>query len=273
MTETMPGPEPNPSQTRASLVEGLQTGDEDRWQQFYRLYGPMIRGFALKAGLTETEADEVMQETCIGLAKNVGEFHYDPAKCRFKTWLLNLASWRVKNQFTKRQRWDERVHARVNPANDPDGTATIERDPDPNAQNLDMLWDAEWRGSLLKTALEKVRAKFSATQFQVFDLNEYPLPTPAQLNRHLHLYGREGTDVIRSILAKPESPDELAVKSAEANTKEQARKRTARRTGIKEQARALLARSPELNYMALADALNVGDRRAKSLLDELAISA
>ncbi|MHB8521178.1 MAG: RNA polymerase sigma factor [Limisphaerales bacterium] len=168
----MPDPEPNATQTRASLVQGLQAGDEDRWQQFYRLYGPVIRGFALKAGLTETEADEVMQETCIGLAKNVGEFQYDPAKCRFKTWLLNLASWRVKNQFAKRQRWDERVHGRPNPVpNDPARTATVDRVADPNARTIEVLWDEEWRGSVLKTALEKVRAKVSATQFQVFDLN------------------------------------------------------------------------------------------------------
>ena len=172
MSNTMPSPDPNPTQTRASLVQGLQAGDEDRWHQFYRLYGPMIRGFALKAGLTETEADEVMQETCIGLAKNVGEFHYDPSKCRFKTWLLNLTSWRVKNQFTKRQRWDERIHGRPNPArSDPDRSSTIERAADPNTQRLDVLWDEEWRGSLLKTALEKIRAQFSATQFQIFDLN------------------------------------------------------------------------------------------------------
>ena len=50
-------------------------------------------------------------------------------------------------------------------------TSTIERAADPNAQTLDVLWDEEWRGSLLKTALERIRAQFSATQFQIFDLN------------------------------------------------------------------------------------------------------
>ena len=100
MTTTMPRSDGNTVQTRASLVQGpLQAGDEDRWQEFYRLYAPVIRGFALRAGLTETEADEVVQDTCIGVAKNMGEFHYDPKVCRFKSWLLNLASWRVKNQF------------------------------------------------------------------------------------------------------------------------------------------------------------------------------
>jgi RNA polymerase sigma factor (sigma-70 family) len=183
MTTTMPRSEGNTVQTRASLVQGLQAGDENRWQEFYRLYGPVIRGFALKAGLTETEADEVVQETCIGVARNVGEFHYDPAKCRFKSWLLNLASWRVKNQFTNRERWDERVHGSSGetpvgasqrpalPNEDTARSAAIERVADPHAQPLDAIWDEEWQGNLLKAALEKVRAQFSPTQFQIFDLN------------------------------------------------------------------------------------------------------
>lgn len=171
MTTTMPPSESHTVQTKASLIQGLQAGDEERWREFCRLYGPVIRGFALKAGLTETEADEVAQETCIGVARNVEGFRYDPAKCRFKTWLLNLASWRVKNQFTKRQRWDERVHGPAGAANDSEQTATIERIADSRGQELEALWDEEWRTSLLQAALSKVRSEFSATQFQIFDLN------------------------------------------------------------------------------------------------------
>ncbi len=152
--------------TRASLVQGLQAGDEDRWFQFHRIYGPIIRGFALKASLTEAEADEVVQETCIGLAKNVGEFHYDPAKCRFKTWLLNLASWRVKNQLEKRRSWDGRIDRS---ASGDDGSRIVERAPD--SRDFEIIWHEEWRNSLLKVALEKIRAEFSSTQFQIFDLN------------------------------------------------------------------------------------------------------
>lgn len=166
MTDQMPNADDQTVQTRASLLNGLQAGDEDRWHEFHRLYGPVIRAFALKAGLNETEADEVVQETCIGLAKNVGEFHYDPAKCRFKTWLLNLASWRVKNQFEKRKRWDERLHSS---APDSDRTATIERAPDP--ATFEKVWDKEWHDQVMKAAVEKVRSEFSAAQFQMFDLN------------------------------------------------------------------------------------------------------
>jgi RNA polymerase sigma-70 factor (ECF subfamily) len=160
--------------TRASLVQGLQLGDEDRWQDFCRLYGPVIRGFALKAGLTETEADEVVQETTIAVARHVPEFRYDPEVCRFKTWLLNQALWRVKDQLKKRRRWDERVHKPVggSPFLPEDGTArtaTIERVADAKAGELESIWDEEWRSNLLNAALEKVKAEFSAKQFQIFD--------------------------------------------------------------------------------------------------------
>jgi DNA-directed RNA polymerase specialized sigma24 family protein len=69
MTSLMSGSEHETLQTRASLVAGLQAGEEERWQEFYGLYGPLIRRFAFKAGLAEIEAVEVVQETAIALAR------------------------------------------------------------------------------------------------------------------------------------------------------------------------------------------------------------
>ena len=51
-----------------------------------------MRDFAIQAGLMDTEADEVVQETAITVARHLPEFHYDPKVCRFKTWLLNLSN-------------------------------------------------------------------------------------------------------------------------------------------------------------------------------------
>jgi hypothetical protein len=58
MTSIMSGSERETLQTRANLVVGLQAGEEGRWQEFYQLYGPLIRRFALKVALTGIEADE-----------------------------------------------------------------------------------------------------------------------------------------------------------------------------------------------------------------------
>src|SRR5881394_2734509 len=90
--------------TRPSLLVRLKnTDDQQGWQQFNDIYAKLIFGFAIKAGLTEHEAQEVVQETLISAARNLPEFHYDPKVCSFKTWLLNLSQWRVQDQLRKRQ--------------------------------------------------------------------------------------------------------------------------------------------------------------------------
>ncbi len=166
-------------QTRPSLLNRLSVGDDaEGWQEFYRVYGKLVRDFAIKAGLSDSEADEVVQETAIAVARHLPEFRYDPEVCRFKTWLLNQTSWRIKDQLRKRHR-NERLQegtaadANGSPAGacDNDRTATIERVPDPAALNLDALFETEWRSNLLSAALETIKTKFSLKQIQIFDLH------------------------------------------------------------------------------------------------------
>src|SRR6516165_3437175 len=104
MTATMSLPHGTSLETRPSLLRRLQSGDDaESWKEFYRTYGGLIRFFAEKAGLTPDEAEEVVQETAVGVARNLPEFTYDPKVCRFKTWLLNLARWRIQDQIRKRR--------------------------------------------------------------------------------------------------------------------------------------------------------------------------
>ena len=176
---TMAGDEQTSILTRPSLLNRLKTGDNvESWQEFYRVYGKLVRDFAVQAGLTDTEADEVVQETAVAVARHLLEFRHDPKVCRFKTWLLNQASWRIKDQFKKRRRGgglagESPPIAGGSPAlpDDTARTATVERVPDPTTVNLDALFEAEWRKNLLDAALEQVKAKFNLKQFQIFDLN------------------------------------------------------------------------------------------------------
>lgn len=170
---TMASDEPSSIQTRPSLLNRLKTGDDaESWQEFYRVYGKLVRDFALQAGLTDTEADEVVQETAIAMARHLPAFRYDPKVCRFKTWLLNQTSWRIKDQFRKRQQAERLVGGSPAPISDETArTATIHRVPDSAAVDLEALFETEWRKNLLATALERLKPKFSLKQFQMFDLH------------------------------------------------------------------------------------------------------
>jgi len=64
---------------RRSLVERLADwNDRKRWQQFFDSYWKLIHRGAGQAGLTESEAQEVVQETLITVAKKIDQLKYDP---------------------------------------------------------------------------------------------------------------------------------------------------------------------------------------------------
>ena len=181
MMTAMAPDEPSSIQTRPSLLNRLKSGDDaESWQDFYRIYGKLVRDFAIQAGLTDTEADEVVQETAIAMSRHLPEYRYDPKVCRFKTWLLNQTSWRIKDQFKKRKKEMAQNHSS---GIGTDETATINRVPDASTSDLDSVFESQWRKNLFGVAVERVKLKFSLKQFQIFDLvvlKEWPAATVAQ---------------------------------------------------------------------------------------------
>ena len=167
--------------THASLLERLKDlDDQDSWQQFYTTYRKLIFSFAVKHGLSGTEAEEIVQETVITVARNLPEFRYDPRRCSFKTWLFNLTLWRIRDQIRKRQPECASLHRRPG---ETDRTGTVERLPGPEGDRLAALWEQEWKTDLFERALEKVRAMVDEKGFQIFDLyvlQEWPASKVAQ---------------------------------------------------------------------------------------------
>jgi RNA polymerase sigma-70 factor (ECF subfamily) len=152
--------------TRRSLVDRLENWDDRKhWQEFFDAYWKLIYSAARKSGLTDAEAQEVVQETIITVAKKIGKLRYDPAAGSFKGWLLHITRWRIADQFRKRQPGQNQRAASC----DDRATATIDRVPDANALDLDALWEKEWQDNLLAAAMDRVKKKVDAKQFQIFD--------------------------------------------------------------------------------------------------------
>lgn len=155
--------------TRRSLVERLgDWQDGKRWQQFFDSYWKLIHRAARKAGLTESEAQEVVQETLITVAKKIDRLQYDPKLGSFKGWLLNITRWRIADQFRKRKKAGEQ-NAKTRRDEESRLTNTIEQIADPAGFDLDAAWDEEWRANLREAATARVKGKVSARQYQIFD--------------------------------------------------------------------------------------------------------
>jgi len=158
--------------TRNSLLSRLKNRDDNEsWQDFFNTYWKLVYGVAIKAGLTEEEAEEAVQETVITVARRIPEFKYDPTKCAFKTWLLNLTRWRIIDQIRKRK--PDHAALRLHRSDATARTATIERIADPASLDLDKVWEQEWEQHLVTAAIGKVKQRVSPEQYQMFDLCVY----------------------------------------------------------------------------------------------------
>ena len=154
--------------TRRSLLNRLKNwDDQESWKDFFDTYWKLIYGVAVRAGLTDAEAQEVVQETVIAVAKKIPEFQYNPEIGSFKSWLLHTAQWRISDQFRKRKSGADRGGGRREKNT---GTSTIERIPDPAGLDLDAIWDAEWEKHLFEAAIERVKTQVKPKHYQIFDL-------------------------------------------------------------------------------------------------------
>jgi len=88
--------------TRQSLLSRLRDlDDQESCSDFFHSYWRLIYEVALKAGLSDAEAHEVVQETVIPVAKQMSGFRYDPARVKFKGWLLHITRHRIADQVRK----------------------------------------------------------------------------------------------------------------------------------------------------------------------------
>jgi RNA polymerase sigma factor (sigma-70 family) len=154
--------------TRQSLLSRLKDwNDQEGWKVFFDTYWKLIYNAALKAGLTEAEAQDVVQETVLSVLKSMPRFEYDSQKGSFKVWLMRLTGWRITDQLRRRQRG---VEQKKSVAETSTKTATIERVADPVGLKVEAAWDDEWEKNLLEAALERVKRKVDPKHYQAFDL-------------------------------------------------------------------------------------------------------
>jgi len=157
--------------TRSRLLSRRkQWDDQDSWREFFNTYWRLIYRTAIKAGLSDAEAQDVVQETVIRVADKMRDFSYDREVDSFKGWLLYMTRKHIALQYRKRQRerGGDGHHPEVMALDD-----AIEQLPDPARADLEAAWDEEWERNLLDAAVGRGKQQVNPKQFQM--LNFYVL--------------------------------------------------------------------------------------------------
>ena len=157
--------------TRKSLLSRLKNwDDQESWRVFFETYWKLIYTAARRAGLTEAEAQDAVQETVISVLKSMTNFKYQTTHASFKSWLLKLTSWRISDQLRKRN--PQIAHRKVNDKSST-RTDTVEKVADPASLDWQRTWDEDWEKTLMQAAMQRVKKRVDPKAYQVFDLLVY----------------------------------------------------------------------------------------------------
>jgi RNA polymerase sigma factor (sigma-70 family) len=163
--------------TRLSLLSRLKSWDDQgSWREFFDTYWKFLYCVAVKAGLSDEDARDVVQETVVAVAKGLREGRFKAAEGgSFKAWLQLIVQRRVIDHLRKK-----RLPLAEPPASEggTTRTSTVERIPALEADVVGEVWEEEWARNVSDSALERVKQRVGAKQFQMFDLyvvKEWPV--------------------------------------------------------------------------------------------------
>ena len=148
----------DPYQTSASMLLRLRAdGTLDRqvgWNDFSKMYGSVIAGFARNAGAKPQEVDDILQDVMLGFFKQSRVFEYDPAKGRFRGYLKRITLNAIRDRYRRKR---------------PIVGLPESYDPPAGESELNAAWDREWTEHLLRRALEKVKTNIQPKTLEAFE--------------------------------------------------------------------------------------------------------
>jgi RNA polymerase sigma-70 factor (ECF subfamily) len=146
-------------ETRNSLLERVQSLDDDAWQEFVAIYRPVVCRLARKRGLQHADADDLAQRVFIAVGRAIGNWQPDPDRGRFRAWLGTITRNAIINALARRP-----------PDAAAGGTSILERieeqaDTDERTQH-DL--ELEYRRSVFRWAARRVRDEFGDGTWNAF---------------------------------------------------------------------------------------------------------
>ncbi|MFO0839035.1 MAG: sigma-70 family RNA polymerase sigma factor [Phycisphaerae bacterium] len=160
---------PSITQTSMTLLEQMRgVVNERAWHEFMRRYSPMILAFCKRLGLSDSDALDALQETVIAVSEDFRTMDapFDRSKGRFKSWLRGVA----RNKALSINRKSKPRRGFVAESNDEPG-ADLAALPDVAGQDeIESLWEIEWRRNLLRLAMEQITGEFEPATVHAFIL-------------------------------------------------------------------------------------------------------
>ena len=150
-----------PPETRLSLLARLgDAADEDAWNEFVKLYMPVIYRTALGIGLQDADAQEVVQQVLISVSKALAKRPHDPSQAKFRTW-LSVVSRNATISLLRGKRPDS------GSGSDTD-QIKLTSVPDPGFAEAEKIMKVELQKEVFRAVAKEIEREFAPDTWKAF---------------------------------------------------------------------------------------------------------
>jgi RNA polymerase sigma-70 factor (ECF subfamily) len=165
--------------TRASLLVQLRDGSNHAaWQEFVKLYGPVVYGFARKRGLQDADAADLMQDVMRSVSAAIVRLDYDRNQGTFRGWLFTISRNKIFNFLSAR---------RIRPQGSGDTGAHRMLAAQPDGREDADAWELEYQRRLTSLAMERIKSEFQEKSWQAFWLTAVEGQAASEVSQRLGL--------------------------------------------------------------------------------------
>jgi len=188
--------------TPASLLLRVRNlADQESWEAFVELYGPIILRYVRQKGVRQDDALDLVQDVLQIVMCRIGTFQYDPNKS-FRAWLRTVASNRAKRHFLQHSRKPQ------SPGGS-DHQQIVGQVPDLDNDQDDLI-EQEWRKRRFEIATKRVRDNVTAQSWKVFELRYHEGLPSAQVAERLDMnIGAVYTSMSRVLVRLKKAMEEI----------------------------------------------------------------
>ena len=148
--------------TRPSLIVQIKnTADQAAWEEFVRLYRPVIYRTAIQRGLQDADAHDLTQQVLVSVAGAVARWKPDGPNTRFRHWLRRITRNAIINAVTR---------ARPGQAAGSSSIKELLSETPQRDSRTEELIQLEYRRELLLQAAEIVREAVDEPTWKAFEL-------------------------------------------------------------------------------------------------------
>ncbi len=148
--------------TSISLLDrAREDAGSDSWDQLVAIYSPLLRRWAERFEIQSSDADDLVQEVLVAIARELPEIQHSGRIGAFRSWIRTMLVHRLQNHWRSR---NYRPSAKGGPS-----ILVQLCELEDASSGVSRMWDSEHDRHVLSKLLTLLRPRFQENTWQAFE--------------------------------------------------------------------------------------------------------